>query len=225
VIIDGDDIYGDGVNIAARLEPLAEPGGICVSSRVQEDTSGRVKAQFEDIGIPPLKNIARPIRVYRVRAGSAAPAANVATVPAPALTPTRPTRSLRLGAAIAGVTAVLFAAGLTAVLMRPTPPAPSEIGDAVPFARNAVALSPPARSVIAREAAFLKHNPAVTVTIRSYCTPEEGKRFGPGVLATLRSNKVRDDLVALGGIAGTRIAPAATAECNADSGRAVVVRN
>ena len=50
VIIDGEDIYGDGVNIAARLEALAEPGGICVSARVQEDAAGRLDLKFEDIG-------------------------------------------------------------------------------------------------------------------------------------------------------------------------------
>jgi adenylate cyclase len=66
VIIDGEDIYGDGVNIAARLEALAEPGGICVSARVQEDAVGRLDLEFEDIGEQRLKNIARPVRVYRV---------------------------------------------------------------------------------------------------------------------------------------------------------------
>ena len=67
VIVDGSDIYGDGVNVAARLEGLAEPGGICVSGRVQEDVQGKVDVTFEDIGDRQLKNIARPVRVYRVR--------------------------------------------------------------------------------------------------------------------------------------------------------------
>jgi TolB-like protein len=67
VIVDGSDIYGDGVNVAARLEGLAEPGGICVSDRVQEDVQGKVDVTFEDIGERQLKNIARPVRVYRVR--------------------------------------------------------------------------------------------------------------------------------------------------------------
>jgi len=66
IIIEGDDIFGDGVNIAARLEGLAEPGGICVSARVQEDATGKIDIIFEDIGEQSLKNIARPIRVYRV---------------------------------------------------------------------------------------------------------------------------------------------------------------
>jgi class 3 adenylate cyclase/ABC-type uncharacterized transport system substrate-binding protein len=72
VIIDGDDIYGDGVNIAARLEALAEPGGICISARVHEDAAGRVDAPYEDIGEQPLKNISRSVRVYRVRAAAEA---------------------------------------------------------------------------------------------------------------------------------------------------------
>jgi adenylate cyclase len=66
MIVDGDDIYGDGVNIAARLETMSEPGGICVSARVQEDASGRLDLGFEDLGERQLKNIARPVRLYRV---------------------------------------------------------------------------------------------------------------------------------------------------------------
>jgi TolB-like protein/tetratricopeptide (TPR) repeat protein len=67
IIIDGNDMWGDGVNVAARLEALAEPGGICVSGRVQEDVRGRLDVAFEDAGEHHLKNIAHPVRVYRVR--------------------------------------------------------------------------------------------------------------------------------------------------------------
>src|SRR5262249_16742951 len=67
MIIDSGDVFGDGVNIAGRLEGIAEPGGICVSGRVQEDTQGRVDVAFEDQGEQQLKNIARPVRVFRVR--------------------------------------------------------------------------------------------------------------------------------------------------------------
>jgi adenylate cyclase len=67
IIIDGGDIFGDGVNVAARLEGLAEPGDICVSARVQEDAQGKLEISFEDAGEQQLKNIARPVRVYRVR--------------------------------------------------------------------------------------------------------------------------------------------------------------
>jgi TolB-like protein/class 3 adenylate cyclase/tetratricopeptide (TPR) repeat protein len=72
VVAEDGDIFGDGVNVAARLEALAEPGGICVSARVQEDAAGRLDLPFEDIGEQALKNIGRPVRVYRVHGAGAA---------------------------------------------------------------------------------------------------------------------------------------------------------
>ena len=69
IVVDDSDIFGDGVNIVARLEGLAEPGGICVSERVQEDATGKLDLAFEDMGEQELKNIARPVRVFRVRPG------------------------------------------------------------------------------------------------------------------------------------------------------------
>ena len=71
VVVEDGDIFGDGVNVAARLEGLADPGGICVSARVQEDAAGRLDLTFEDMGEQALKNIARPVRVYRVRLATA----------------------------------------------------------------------------------------------------------------------------------------------------------
>src|SRR5271169_2870522 len=65
VIIEGADIYGDGVNIAARLELLAEPGGICVSSIVNESVGNRIDVRFQDGGEISVKNINRPIRVWK----------------------------------------------------------------------------------------------------------------------------------------------------------------
>src|SRR5262249_56305023 len=67
LIIEDGDFWGDGVNIVAGLEALAHPGGICVSGRVQEDTQGKLEIAFDDIGEQHLKNIARPVRGYRVR--------------------------------------------------------------------------------------------------------------------------------------------------------------
>ena len=67
IVVEDNDIFGDGVNVAARLEGLAEPGGICVSARVQEDVAGRLDLTFDDIGEQSLKNIARSVRIYRVR--------------------------------------------------------------------------------------------------------------------------------------------------------------
>ncbi|MFW6076385.1 MAG: tetratricopeptide repeat protein [Hyphomicrobiales bacterium] len=69
IIIDGDDIYGDGVNVAARLEALAEPGGIRVSGRTYEYVRGRLDIEFDDLGEQSLKNIEEPIHVFRVRNG------------------------------------------------------------------------------------------------------------------------------------------------------------
>jgi len=66
IVVEDGDIFGDGVNIAARLEGLAEPGGICVSARVREDATGRLDLVFEDIGEQSPKNITRPVRVFRV---------------------------------------------------------------------------------------------------------------------------------------------------------------
>jgi TolB-like protein/class 3 adenylate cyclase len=67
IIIDGDDIHGDGVNIAARLETISEPGGICISGTVRDHIGDRLDLTFDDVGEQALKNIARPIRIYRVR--------------------------------------------------------------------------------------------------------------------------------------------------------------
>lgn len=70
IIIDDEDIFGDGVNVAARLEGIADPGGICISARVQEDVRGTLELPFDDIGEQHLKNIQRPVRVYRIASGS-----------------------------------------------------------------------------------------------------------------------------------------------------------
>jgi len=66
ILIEGDDILGDGVNVAARLEGIAEPGGICVSSSAYDQVRGKVPVDFTDLGDQTLKNIARPIRAYAV---------------------------------------------------------------------------------------------------------------------------------------------------------------
>src|SRR5215470_7015111 len=72
VVVEDYDIFGDAVNVAARLEGLAEPGGICVSARVRGDASGKLDLAFEDMGQQQLKNIDRPIRVYAVSLGAIA---------------------------------------------------------------------------------------------------------------------------------------------------------
>jgi TolB-like protein/Tfp pilus assembly protein PilF len=75
VVHDDARIYGDGINIAARLQALADPGGICISGKVFEEVRDRVDARFRDLGEQGLKNIARPVRAYTVEAPAAAPVA------------------------------------------------------------------------------------------------------------------------------------------------------
>jgi adenylate cyclase len=84
VIMEGDDLYGDGVNIAARLEPLAEPGGICISSIVNESIGNRIDVRFQDGGDITVKNIDRPIRVWRWHPSiTAVPSPSIAPNPGP----------------------------------------------------------------------------------------------------------------------------------------------
>jgi adenylate cyclase len=72
IIVDGDDIYGAGVNIAARLEALAEPGGICIARVVRDQIRDKLAYPFEDLGEQSVKNIARPIRAYAMSAAAVA---------------------------------------------------------------------------------------------------------------------------------------------------------
>ncbi len=73
VVIDGDDIHGDGVNVAARLEGLAEPGGVYVSAAVYDQVRDRIDFPFEDLGEREVKNIDRPVRVWRWVGDTVAP--------------------------------------------------------------------------------------------------------------------------------------------------------
>lgn len=84
VIIQEDDIYGDGVNIAARLEPLAKPGGMCVSSIVKESVGGRTEITFTNGGDVQVKNIDRPLKVWHWHPDDAGGAfcANLGSIPA-----------------------------------------------------------------------------------------------------------------------------------------------
>src|ERR1700678_3797402 len=81
VLIEGDDILGDGVNIAARLEGICEPGGVLISSTAYDHVRGKIEAEFVDLGEKDLQNIARPVRIYAVRTNDAsiAPASTAAT--------------------------------------------------------------------------------------------------------------------------------------------------
>src|SRR4051812_914608 len=82
IIIDDNDIFGDGVNVAARLEGIAEPGGVCISDDAQRQIRGKVDIGFEDLGPQALKNIAEPMRAWRMQIGPGAAAAAPAKPPA-----------------------------------------------------------------------------------------------------------------------------------------------
>ncbi len=73
IIVDGSDIYGDGVNIASRLEAIAEPGGICVARNVYNQVKGKVAVDFEDLGAQQVKNIPEPVPTYRIRLDTVPP--------------------------------------------------------------------------------------------------------------------------------------------------------
>jgi len=72
IIVDSDDIFGDGVNVAARLEALAEPGGICISRVVRDQIRDKLSYACEDMGEQSIKNIARPVRVYAMSVAAVA---------------------------------------------------------------------------------------------------------------------------------------------------------
>src|SRR5215472_3940686 len=83
VIVEEHDIFGGGVNVAARLEALAEPGGICVSGTAYDQVRDALDCSFDDLGEQTLKNIARPIRIYRVRPNRVPPTAFRPPLPLP----------------------------------------------------------------------------------------------------------------------------------------------
>jgi TolB-like protein/class 3 adenylate cyclase len=82
IIIDDNDIFGDGVNIAARLEGIAEPGGVCLSDDAYRQIRGKVEIAFDDLGLQSLKNIAEPMRAWRVKLGGQAAATVQPSLPA-----------------------------------------------------------------------------------------------------------------------------------------------
>ncbi len=130
VIVDDKDLYGDAVNIAARLENLANPGGICISQATHEQIRDRLALPFEDGGDQTVKNIARPIRVYALSAEAVAalPKAEIPAAPRPA----RHLHQRRSIAAVA-VAGVLIIAGGSWWLW-PSPKAPSATTAIVPAA-------------------------------------------------------------------------------------------
>jgi TolB-like protein/class 3 adenylate cyclase len=84
VLVEGEDILGDGVNIASRLESVADPGGVSISGAAHEHVRGRIEAEFIDLGEKALKNIARPVRVYAVRVDAGPSGSPLRTAPSEA---------------------------------------------------------------------------------------------------------------------------------------------
>src|SRR5437762_10248714 len=85
IIEDSGDVYGEGVNVAARLEAMADPGGILISGKIHSEVEGKVEAGFVDRGEQQVKNIARPVRIYAVRVAGASAAGLGSSVAAPSL--------------------------------------------------------------------------------------------------------------------------------------------
>jgi adenylate cyclase len=161
VIIDGDDIYGDGVNISARLEALAEPGGICVARTVRNQIRDKLPYTFEDMGEQSVKNIARPVRADAISATAVAstPLVGVLAQPRPASRglPLRP-------AVIAATAAVVIAIGATAWWAWPqgTTPAvavPAASPQGPPAVANTAAKPAPRLSIVVLPFANLSADP------------------------------------------------------------------
>ncbi len=114
IIVEGEDIYGDGVNVAARLEGLAEPGGICVARNVYNQVEAKVDVAFEDLGEQVVKNIPKPVQVFKVLLDS--PARDHAAIPAP----TR--KRISRWPVVAGGLAVFVVAAGIALWQRPWEP-------------------------------------------------------------------------------------------------------
>jgi TolB-like protein/class 3 adenylate cyclase len=109
ILIDGEDILGDGVNVAARLEAICEPGGVCLSSSAYEQVRDRLKESFADLGEKSLKNIARPVRVYVLSTSAIAATRSGAETSAPARKASG--LSPRLGALAAALLIAIVVAG------------------------------------------------------------------------------------------------------------------
>ena len=125
VMVKGADLLGDGVNVAARLESVAEPGGICVSSSVYDQIAGKLDLGFIDIGAKALKNIDRPVRIYRIERAGRPRSGKV----------TRGSRRAAIGSSIAAAV-VLAAVGVGAWQLGLLPRLPGEDPEAVKAAAD-----------------------------------------------------------------------------------------
>jgi adenylate cyclase len=123
VVVAGERLYGDGVNIAARLESLAEPGGICISGTVYDQIENKLPLQYEDLGAQRVKNIAKPVRAYRVHRAPQASAPPESKTEEPPVRTHWPRGTLTvMGPVLLGTLAV----GIRNLYFRPSPPLPAK---------------------------------------------------------------------------------------------------
>jgi len=139
IIVEGKDIYGDGVNIAARLEALAEPGGICLSRAVRDHIRDRLPYEFADLGEQAVKNIARPVRVFGLVAKTIAALPEVATAP-PIRSSRRPALWMYAAAAIVVIAAI--GVGVWRTGLAPAPQATGPSAGAPAAARLSIVVLP-----------------------------------------------------------------------------------
>jgi TolB-like protein/class 3 adenylate cyclase len=175
IVVEDGDIFGDGVNVAARLEGLAEPGGICVSARVREDAAGKLDIAFRDLGEQRLKNIARPVRAYAV-GDAASPTAH------------NRRRIVKSWAAATACILAVAAIGAAAWWAWPRFSAPAITAQAPPTA------TPPAASVEAKSAPRLS---IVVLPFANLSNDPDQQYFADGITDDLTTDlsRLRDVLV------------------------------
>jgi adenylate cyclase len=132
IIIDGSDIFGDGVNVAARLEGLAEPGGICISRTVRDHVGDRLPYVFEDIGEQSVKNIARPVHAYAMDAAAVAATPLVAVQAQAGWLRSIVTRPTVLAASLVAIVAIPIAAWWSWPKANPTASVQAQVGPQSP---------------------------------------------------------------------------------------------
>jgi adenylate cyclase len=180
VIAEPDDIYGDGVNVAARLEALAEPGGICISRVVRDQIRDKLIYPFEDRGEPSVKNIARSVQVYALRPEA------IAELPATSVLATAPRRRraapLAMAAAAAGALVMAVIASWLWPATRSPPTPPAAVGTASQSTQTAPSVTEPAvaprLSIVVLPFADLSNDP-------------EQQYFADGVTEDLTTNLSR----------------------------------
>ncbi len=162
VLVEGSNLMGDAINVAARLESLAKPGGILVSGAVHDQVAGKIDWGFSDLGTPPLKNISRPIRVLEV---SRAPVRPILKVPPKPLLP----RVALLGALAIALVATAAGAAFWWSARIP-PPSPAANAPAAPVATPAGA--EPASAYLAQEPPMGKLGQGVRVLVDDRTCPD-----------------------------------------------------